>query len=159
MTEIANCLNQKGVTLQAKIRKMLNKGTKLYSVINNKCPRCQEGDFFEGSNSYNLSNFMKMHKSCPVCDLTYEPEPGYYFGAMYVSYAINVAVFVTVWVACLVLFNEINVWYQVLASVVLGLGLTPVTFRYARLGWINFFVKYDSNAKAAAGKVAANTSL
>lgn len=23
------------------------KGTKLYSILFNKCPRCQEGDFFE----------------------------------------------------------------------------------------------------------------
>ena len=94
-----------------------------------------------------------MGKQCQVCNLNYEPEPGYYFGAMYVSYAINVAVFVSVWVACIVLFEDINVWYQVLASVVIGLALTPLTFSWSRLSWINFFVKFDSAAKAkAAGK-------
>lgn len=129
---------------------MLKKGSKIYSIVNNKCPRCHEGDFFEGSNSYNLRNFMNMHQECPVCNLLYEPEPGYYFGAMYVSYAINVAVFVTVWVVALLFFKDLNVWYQVLVSVVLGLALTPLTFRWARLGWINFFVKYDSSAKNAA---------
>ncbi|MBL0343061.1 MAG: DUF983 domain-containing protein [Bacteroidetes bacterium] len=135
----------------------MKKGSKIYSIINNKCPRCHTGDFFVFPNAYDLSSFSKMHKECPVCKLTYEPEPGYYFGAMYVSYAINVAVFVAVWVACAVLFEDLNVWYQVLASVVLGLVLTPVTFRYARLGWINFFVRYDSSANTN-NKVPAITS-
>jgi len=134
---------------------MFTKGSKLYSIFNNKCPKCQEGDFFSVPNSYDLKNFSKMEKQCKVCDLSYEPEPGYYFGAMYVSYAINVAVFVSVWVACIVLFKDINVWYQVLASVVIGLVLTPATFRWARLSWINFFVKYDSSAKSrGTGKIA-----
>ena len=91
-----------------------------------------------------------MPSHCAVCNQIYEPEPGYYYGAMYVSYAINVAVFVSVWVACIVLFGEVGVWYQVLASVIAGIALTPLTFRLARLVWINFFVKYDSNAKAQA---------
>lgn len=138
---------------------MLNKGSKLYSIFNNKCPKCQEGDFFSVPNSYDLKNFSKMEKQCSVCNLTYEPEPGYYFGAMYVSYAINVAVFVSVWVAFIVLFRDINVWYQVLASVFIGLVLTPVTFRWARLSWINFFIRYDSSAKAnARGKIVSTIS-
>lgn len=137
---------------------MFNKGSKLYSIVNNKCPKCQEGDFFKGNSSYDLSNFMNMNKECSVCHQSFDPEPGYYFGAMYVSYAINVAVFVSVWVACVVLFEDLNVWYQILASVVLGLALTPVTFRWARLGWINFFVKYDSTAKdSASAKIKAST--
>ena len=27
---------------------MLGKGTKLYSILRLKCPRCQEGDFYKG---------------------------------------------------------------------------------------------------------------
>ena len=32
-----------------------------------------------------------MHNQCPHCDLTFEIEPGYFYAAMYVSYALNVA--------------------------------------------------------------------
>ncbi|HMT30646.1 MAG TPA: DUF983 domain-containing protein [Bacteroidia bacterium] len=138
---------------------MFNKGSKLYSIVNNKCPKCHEGDFFMVPNSYDLKNFSKMYPECPVCHEQFEPEPGYYYGAMYVSYAINVAVFVSVWVACIVLFGEVGVWYQVLASVIAGLAMTPFTFRMARLVWINFFVKYDSNAKALAATKIGATSL
>jgi uncharacterized protein (DUF983 family) len=37
---------------------MLKKGTKLYSVLNHKCPRCQEGDLFVSSaySSYLFKN-------------------------------------------------------------------------------------------------------
>ena len=90
-----------------------------------------------------------MHSYCPVCSESYEPEPGYYFGAMYVSYAINVAIMVAVWVGATLLFSEdTGIWWLVLTSVVIGLALTPVTFRWARLIWINLFVKYDSSRKA-----------
>ncbi len=119
----------------------------MYSVINNKCPKCHEGDFFVSGNSYDLANFSKMHPQCPVCAEPYEPEPGYYFGAMYVSYAINVAIMVTVWVGTDLLFkNGLAIWWLVLISIVAGLGLTPLTFRWARLIWINMFVKYDPTA-------------
>ena len=88
-----------------------------------------------------------MHEECPVCKESYEPEPGFYFGAMFVSYAINVAIMVAVWVGTNLLFSDgVGIWWLVLCSVVAGLVLTPVTFRWARLIWINMFVKYDPNA-------------
>ena len=125
----------------------MKKGSRLYSIFHNKCPRCQEGDFFVTSHSYDLKNFMKMHARCSVCDENFDPEPGYYFGAMYVSYAINVAIMVAVWVACEILYPEINIWWVVLLTVLGGLVLTPVTFRWSRLGWINMFVKYQPSRK------------
>ncbi len=123
---------------------MFNKGSKSYSIINNKCPKCQEGDFFVYPGAFDLKNFSKMHENCPVCGLSFEQEPGYYFGAMYMSYAINVAIMVTIWVAYLLLANDkISIWWAVLVSVILGLICVPVTFRWARLMWINVFIKFD----------------
>jgi len=125
----------------------MKKGSRLYSIFHNKCPKCQEGDFFVSGSAYNLGSFMKMYPQCSKCGQTFEPEPGYYFGAMYVSYAINVAIMVAVWVASEVLgSSEMNVWWVVFLSIAAGLICTPLTFRLARLTWINFFVKYDQNA-------------
>ncbi|WP_424964423.1 DUF983 domain-containing protein [Ekhidna sp.] len=39
---------------------------------------------------------MKMHKKCPNCSQSLEPEPGFYTGAMYVSYAFQVAIIIAV---------------------------------------------------------------
>ncbi len=127
----------------------MNKGSKLYSVVRNKCPRCQEGDFFVTGNSYDLKNFSKMHSHCQVCGESFEPEPGYYFGGMYVSYAINVAIMVALWVGTDLLFKGgIDIWLLVLLSIVAGISLTPITFRWSRLIWINIFVKYDPEIAA-----------
>ena len=90
---------------------------------------------------------MKMNPRCPVCDESFDPEPGFYFGAMYVSYAINVAMMVAVWVACEILFPDMNIWWVVLLTIIGGLLLTTVTFRWSRLGWINMFVKYNPHRK------------
>jgi hypothetical protein len=85
-----------------------------------------------------------MDKSCKVCGEKYEREPGFYFGAMFVSYALNVAWFVTAWVATLVLIpEEDNI--ILIASIIIGFGLlmAPLTYRLSRLIWINFFVHYE----------------
>lgn len=138
---------------------MISKGNKLYSIINNKCPRCHEGHFFTSPNSYDLKTFSDMPDECPVCHQTYQPEPGYYYGAMYVSYALNVAIFVTVWVATNVLFKDgVGVWWLVLASIIAGVGLMPVSFRLARLIWINFFIHYKASATQGSSEKSAVTS-
>jgi uncharacterized protein (DUF983 family) len=125
---------------------MMNKGTKLYSIINNKCPQCHEGDFFINPNTFSLKNFSKMHSNCPVCGLSFEQEPGYYFGAMYFSYALNVAVMVAFWVAYILLASDsFSIWWMVFASIIGGLMFTPLMFRWSRLMWINLFIKYDSS--------------
>lgn len=57
---------------------MFKKGTKAYSVFNNKCPKCQEGDFFKNKISYTPSKVTKIHDNCPKCDLKYMLEPSFF---------------------------------------------------------------------------------
>ena len=71
----------------------LQKGSKLYSIVKFKCPQCQEGDFFI-SHPYDFKNMGKPHEHCSECGMKLSKEPGFYFGAMYVSYAFGVALFV-----------------------------------------------------------------
>lgn len=68
----------------------------------------------------------------------------FFFGAMFVSYALNVAWFVTGWVATLILLPN-NENLLLIASIIIGFGLlmAPLTYRLSRLIWINFFVSYD----------------
>ena len=35
-----------------------------------------------------FTGFPKMHERCPTCGLKFEREPGYFLGAMYVSYGL-----------------------------------------------------------------------
>jgi uncharacterized protein (DUF983 family) len=123
---------------------MAIKETKIYSIFRNKCPKCHEGNFFNYSNPYNLGNFFKMDDKCNVCGEKFTREPGFFFGAMFVSYALNVIWFVSAWVATLVLLPaDINLF--LLASIIVGFGLimAPLTYRLSRLIWINFFISYE----------------
>lgn len=49
-----------------------------------KCPACREGDLFV--KPFDVAKPLKMHENCEVCNQSFEPEPGYYFGAMFISY-------------------------------------------------------------------------
>lgn len=123
------------------------KKTKLYSVLYNKCPYCHEGDFFLNNNPYNFSTFDKQHEHCPVCHGSYMPENGFYYGAMYVSYALDIALGVALFVLSNVIFD-----WGTTAFLVMFVGslllLWTIIFRKARIIWINLFIKYDKTKAA-----------
>lgn len=118
----------------------MRKGTKLYSMFGHKCPRCHEGDLFESS-AFNIKNFQKMPEQCPNCQLRYESEPSFFYGAMYISYSMQVALIIAVFAASQMIGIE-NVWLIIGISSVLSLLLIPVTFRLSRSIYISMFVKY-----------------
>lgn len=127
---------------------MFGKGNKLYSMLRWKCAKCHEGDLFIRSNAYSFSNMDKMHECCPNCKQTYWPEPGFYYGTMYVSYAVSIALSVAVFVAMNVLWEFEVVRYLVINTVVLALAF-PWMFRTSRAVWLNFFVHYEEDAEKA----------
>ncbi len=57
---------------------------KLEATVKMKCPRCHEGDIFESKNPFAWGKMTTMHTNCPNCNLKYEREPGFFYGAMYV---------------------------------------------------------------------------
>jgi len=68
-----------------------------YSTLSNKCPHCHQFNVFITNNAFDLKRFGKMNKSCACFGLKYEKEPGYFYSAMYVSYALMVGWFVITW--------------------------------------------------------------
>ncbi|MBI1287333.1 MAG: DUF983 domain-containing protein [Flavobacteriales bacterium] len=116
----------------------------LSSVFKNKCPRCHEGDLFLTKNPYSFTNLDKMPDKCPVCGQKYWIEPGFYYGAMYISYALTIALSVAIFVAMIVLWHFDIKWY-------LGLNFTsmlilfPLIFRLSRSIWAHIYIK--SNVK------------
>ncbi len=115
--------------------------TKIYSIVNNKCPHCHKGNFFETGNLYNLKSFSKMNERCPVCNEDFRREPGYYFGATYVSYGLTVGFGIVLFLLFCVLFNG-DVTHFLWTFSILLILLLPAFYRIARLIWINLFVNY-----------------
>ncbi|MGY3214861.1 DUF983 domain-containing protein [Mucilaginibacter sp. HD30] len=116
-----------------------------YAAVNAKCPKCRRGDMF-ANGMYSFSS-QKMNETCPHCGFKFEIEPGYFYVAMFVSYAFNVAQMVTLAVALYVLTGSQNPWVYV--AVLLGstVLLSPFNFRYSRvvlLYWLTPGVHYDA---------------
>ncbi len=121
---------------------MLNKGTKLFSILKNKCPRCHEGDFFKHKISLNPNKITKLHDNCSHCNLKYMMEPSFFFGAMYVNYGLAVALFVSVFIICKLLIG-LTILQSFISIIVVSVLLTPLTLRLSRIIWINIFVSYQ----------------
>lgn len=121
------------------------KGTKLYSILNNKCPKCHQGDFFVTKGSYN-KDFIKMHDKCPHCGEMFNKEVGFYYGAMYVSYGVNIGIGIGLFLLMVLVFDLglLTYLFSFFGLVVL---LFPWVMRISRLIYINLFVKFDFSKK------------
>ena len=115
-----------------------------------KCPRCRQGDLFQET----IGKFWKnrsMYKKCTVCNLTFEPEPGFYYGAMFISYGVSVVVSIVSGVVLFYFFNDPDMWVYLLTVLVLMLLASPISYRYSRslmlhaFGGIKFDSKYEAN--------------
>ncbi|MEG2102683.1 MAG: DUF983 domain-containing protein, partial [Flavobacterium sp.] len=71
---------------------MLKKGSKLNSILTGSCPKCQNESMYSDKNLLHLTNVLKMNENCSHCGFKYQIEPSFFYGAMYVSYGLNVAV-------------------------------------------------------------------
>ncbi len=127
---------------------MIKKGTKLYSILFNKCPRCHEGDFMVENNVFKLNKAFKMHENCSVCGLKYMIEPSFFYGAMYVNYGLTVALAIITFIISTVGFNLTLV--QSFIPIVTVLIITaPFTLRFSRIIWINLFVGFNPTKRGA----------
>jgi uncharacterized protein (DUF983 family) len=124
---------------------MLKKGTKLNSILTGSCPKCQEENMYKEKNPYYLSKLYDMHENCSHCGLQYQIEPSFFYGAMYVSYGLTVAIGVAAFIIANV-FMGLNLVEAFIAIIIALVLLTPVTARLSRNIYINIFVHYDKNA-------------
>lgn len=115
------------------------------SIWNVKCPRCHEDKMFPENTLYNPMKFGKMKEKCSKCNQSFEPEPGYYFGAMFISYGINTAYFIAIWISFALFFDEIITFHLIITLSIIVVGLFPLTFRWSRVLWISIFVRYRAN--------------
>jgi uncharacterized protein (DUF983 family) len=95
-----------------------------------RCPHCLRGRVFSGA--------VRMNENCPVCGVRFAREPGYFLGAMYVSYPLAAIVLGLLAWALQALRPE---WPWVLClglAFVPFLFLVPLVFRYSRVIWMYF---------------------
>jgi uncharacterized protein (DUF983 family) len=101
---------------------------RLRATLAQRCPRCLEGRVWR--------SFLTMYDACPVCRLVYEREPGYFTGAMVVSYVIAVPTFGLIVIALLLL--GVDTLVALVGGGVFYLMLAPFILRYSRVIWLHF---------------------
>jgi hypothetical protein len=76
-----------------------------------------------------------MNDRCPACGLHFDREPGYFLGAMYISYGLALAVIfgfgVVLWKLTNLRLDKIAIW-----AVVLFLPFAPMLTFMSRVLWI-----------------------
>lgn len=124
---------------------MLKKGTKLYSILTGSCPKCHEESMYVNPNPYALTEIFKMHERCSHCGTKYKIEPSFFYGSMYVSYGVGIAFAVAAFVISFLIVgaNLVNTFIAIVGTLIVFM---PVIIRLSRNIWINFFIKFDSNA-------------
>ena len=117
--------------------------TSASALLQGKCPKCRQGEIFAFS-ATNLTKFNKMNRTCPHCGVRLEPEPGFYQGAMYVSYAFTVAVMAVAGLLLYVL-GDPSEWVYIGVVIALMILLAPLNYRYSRIVYLYAFggIKYD----------------
>lgn len=117
----------------------MNTSELISSIAKCRCPQCQIGLLFTVKNPYNLLAFWKMPTNCLHCDLEFELEAGFWYGAMYLTYLIGTIILAPL-LLLLNLYIELSfIKNIVLISTVLAV-LTPLLVRYSRSIWIHLFV-------------------
>jgi uncharacterized protein (DUF983 family) len=114
------------------------------AALHAKCPKCRRGNMFANS-MYGFSG-QKMYDKCPYCDFIFEIEPGYFYVAMFVSYALNVAEMVSLAVGTFILTGSNSPWLYVCILLGVAFILSPFNFRYSRvllLYWLTPGVHFD----------------
>lgn len=114
------------------------------AMLQCKCARCQTGNMFKAP-ATNLKRFMEMNEVCENCGLRFEIEPGFFWGAMYVSYALTTALMLISCGTLLLVFNDPDFWVYVATIIVAVVVTLPWVFRYSRMLMLHLFspVRFD----------------
>lgn len=110
------------------------------SVFLQTCPKCREGKLFK------KGSLFTMHDNCPSCQQKYMLEPGFYWGAMYVSYMLSGG-FALVLAGILFLGTDWSKNTNLTIMTIATLLIMPIVYRISRSIWIHVFVKYDPTVK------------
>ncbi|HZX74983.1 MAG TPA: DUF983 domain-containing protein [Cyclobacteriaceae bacterium] len=89
-----------------------------------------------------------MNSNCSNCGVSFEPEPGFYYGAMFVSYGFNVMLLIAIWLFIYVLFDPSD-WVYMVAIPLGAVLFTPLFFRYSRILFLHMFggLNFDPTIK------------
>jgi uncharacterized protein (DUF983 family) len=124
----------------------MTKGTKRYSILKLKCPRCHKGDLFINNGMFVFSKLLVMPKRCEHCHQDYYIEPGFYSAALWISYPMELLLIIPT-IFSGFLMTDSHLFFQIMFPVlVIALFTLQVPImRLSRAILLNITVAYDKN--------------
>lgn len=116
------------------------------SIVTLKCPKCRQGDLFVKPGLFRYKDMLLMPEKCPHCGQVYEIEPGFWIGALWVSYPI-VIVIETPFLFAALLTTNYSPWLFFGLMLVAFVIFFPLMLRLGRSIWIHISVRYDDSLK------------
>ncbi|MNF49096.1 hypothetical protein D3C84_303600 [compost metagenome] len=125
----------------------MKKGTKLYSILKLKCPRCQNGDLFYNPGLFVCTRVLEMPERCPHCNQDFKIEPGYYSAALWISYPIVLILFIPFIFLGISLNEMYTISFRILFPIfiIICLLLQIPIMRLSRAILINMTVDFRGN--------------
>jgi uncharacterized protein (DUF983 family) len=106
------------------------------SIVAKRCSHCRQGLIFRST--------WVMNEDCPVCRLDFDRgEPGYFTGAMYVSYGMVIPVIALLTLVEHFVFPAWSLLRLVILASLICLPSTPLIWQYSRVIWIYFDRYFD----------------
>ena len=104
-------------------------------ISQEKCPCCGKDRVFSFKGNVFLFKAPKMKKQCAKCGYKFEKEPGYFVGAMYVSYGLCLIEMIMAFI--LYKLTPLPLDYLVYFVILPVIILWPFNFRMSRVIWMN----------------------
>ncbi|RPG69750.1 MAG: DUF983 domain-containing protein [Flavobacteriaceae bacterium TMED120] len=115
----------------------------LLNIFRLKCPVCHKGEFLQTQPRF-FFKLIRVRESCTNCKTRFKIEPSFYYGSMYVSYALGVFLMMATTLVYWLSSNPFSVLHCFLWIVGVVLILNSYINTWSKLIWANFFFKYNS---------------
>src|SRR5262245_8126211 len=100
------------------------------------CPRCRQGAMFRSA--------WVLNADCPICGLDFDRgDPGYFTGAMYVSYALAIPLIALLTLVEHLIVPSWSLFRLVILASLICVPLVPWLWQYSRVIWVYFDQFFD----------------
>ncbi len=107
------------------------------NVLNEKCPKCNKGFVFK--QNVGILNLPVMNDKCEICNYHYQREPGYFLGAMYLSYGLAVIEGIITFLILYYFFPLLTTFYQTMIVILVMIILGRKNYKLSRVLFIHIF--------------------
>lgn len=109
----------------------------IVDLFQERCPKCREGYVFKQDVS--LLQLPVMNDQCEKCNYRFDREPGYFLGAMYLSYGFAVLQGILTYFLSIFIYPNITVFWSIFWVMLIILICGRKNYKLSRVLYIYIF--------------------